>query len=518
MNFSKTRAKRREYRNITSRMRGGDLQPIKAHRLMGGESGTLREDVFFDFDPVAGRIITPVTCELTAVYVPLQAIDLLANPEEPLAGSADSVRQKLLSGVPVCGVEIETELSKACGVTPRSVNGDKVVSTAIRLGHNAAVNYLRRRKYVKATQLLADSTAITPALIGDTILDRFNAVLDPEDRVNGAVQFEGEIPVHGLGSGSGNITLTNVYGRESGGEMALYEKSMTTDANHLRMREDPENPGFPKIVADLGYSGSSVSLTDFYQAERMDALVREARQMVENNPEYGEQMVAEWAHGLSVDPGKQPFVLYQRSMPANKLERMATDGPNLDESQTDMMLRMSMTVPLPRTEFGGMIIVFASIKPDETLSSQPHPFLTEEWVPMNFAADELAIDPVPVHFRELDADVIQADEGNVAFYVGNNHMRRSYINYGFSRDLDRTTVARKTAVWQLEIPMSVTPETVMYPEDLDHYPWVDFSGDVCTVQSASELNLATPIVFGPTPVEELAAIEDLDIFEDNGED
>lgn len=493
MNFGKQRSARREYRNITSRIRGGELHPVKAHRVMGNESGLLKETIFFDFDPVAGRIITPVNCQMVAVFAPLQALDLLANPDEPLAGSADSVRQKLLSGVPVLGLEEENEISKACGVTPRSINGTKMVSEAVRLAHNVCVNFLRRRKYVSAKQVLADSTAITPALIGDTILDRMNAVLDPEDRINGAVSFEGTAPV-----------VTNYTATDGRNPQAFQ--------GELKFLNSGNPVG--DIYADLGGVGANISLTDFYQAERMDALVREARRMVENNPEYGEQMVAEWAHGLSVDPGKQPFVMYSRSMDANKLERLATDGANLDESQTDMIAEMTMTVPIPRTEFGGMIIVFAVIKPDETLSSQPHPTLTEEWVPMNHVADELAIDPVPITFRELDADVAQADEGTVAFYMGNNHLYKNYINYGYSRELDRSTVARKTAVWQLEIPMSVTPESVVYPDTLDHYPWVDFAGDICTLQTSSELNLKTPIIFGPSPVEELAAIEDLDIFED----
>lgn len=512
-NLSKQRSQRGEYRNITSRMRAGDLQPIKAHRIMGGESGLLKEEVFIEFDQLAGRIVTPVTVELTAVMVPLQAMDLLANPEEPLAGSAESVRQKLLSGTPIFGLEEETELSKACSVVPRSVNGTKMVSETVRLAHNCAVNYLRRRKYVKAEQLPANSTAITPALLSQTILDRFNGVLDPEDRVNGAVNLEGEIPVLGLwaefphddaNSGqffnqNGNVLPTN------------------TKTRNLRVTDNDEfgGNGWNKVTASLGQSGQNISLVDFYQAEKMDELVRQAREMVDNNPEYGEQMVAQWAHGLSVDPGKQPFVIYQRTESTAKVERLATDGPNLEESVTDMIASLEMAVPIPRTEFGGIVMCFVTIRPDETLAEQPHPLLTEEWSPMNFVADELAIDPVPVTFRELDSEVDQADEGEIAFYVGNHHIKKSYINYGYNRNLDRTTVARRTSVWQLEIPMSVTPQSVLYPETISHYPWVDFSGDVATVTAESQLTVATPIVFGPTPVEELAAIEDLDIFEED---
>lgn len=508
MNFGTQKNARREYRSVTSRIRGGELHPVKAHRVLGNESGMLKEEIFFDFDPVAGRIITPVGCEIVSVFVPLQAMDLLANPDEPLAGSSDAVRQKLLSGVPILGLEEESELSMASGVTPRSINGSKMVSVGVRLAHNCAVNFLRRRKYVSAKQVLAESTAITPALIGETILDRMNAVLDPEDRINGSVNFEGQAPIRGVYVN--NSTTGPAYDVNTGEVATGVRKFALFGTDDDTVVTD----GIHQVFADLGGVGANISLTDFYQAERMDELVRQARKMVDANPEYGETMVAEWAHGLSVDPGKQPFVLYSKRIDANKLERLATDGNNLDESQTDMTANITFTVPLPRTEFGGMIMTFASVKPDETLSSQPHPTLTEEWVPMNHVADELAIDPVPVTFRELDADVLQADEGTTAFYMGNNHLYKSYINYGYSRELDRSTVARKTAVWQLEIPMSVTPESVVYPATLDHYPWVDFAGDIVTLTSQSWLNLKTPIIFGPSPVEELAAIEDADVFED----
>ena len=72
----------------------------------------------------------------------------------------------------------------------------------MHVSHNAAVNFLRQRKYVKATTLLAGNTLSTPALIGQTMLDRLNGVLDPDDRINGKVQLEIPdmiLPVQGIG-------------------------------------------------------------------------------------------------------------------------------------------------------------------------------------------------------------------------------------------------------------------------------------------------------------------------------
>ena len=59
-----------------------------------------------------------------------------------------------------------------------------------------------------------------------------------------------------------------------------------------------------------------------------------------------------------------------------------------------------------------------------------------------------------------------------------------------------------------------TPESVIYPDDLAHYPFADQLAEVCTYTISSVATVRTPMIFGPTPVEELAQIETDDIFED----
>ncbi len=194
----------------------------------------------------------------------------------------------------------------------------------------------------------------------------------------------------------------------------------------------------------------------------------------------------------------------------------AMDGAGLqaDVTQSNMAVSHQFTAPIPPTEFGGIVITFAVVRPDETLVAQPHPILSAEWGAINFVADEAAIDPVPVTIRELDADCDQVDEETTALYIGNNHLKKFYLNYGFNRNLDPTTVEAKTAIWQLEVPMSVTPRSILYPEDLEHYPFADQQAEICTYTVNSTALIQTNLIFGPTPVEELEAIEAEDVFED----
>lgn len=512
-------ATRRESRTLAGRFRGGKLAPVMAVAMRESESAILSQNVTFELDPIAGRMITPISADLVSVYVPVQAIDALKNPLEDYAGNTEIVRDKLLSGSPLFDLEDESEISKRLGVNPTSVGGVKKVNEVARLAHNCAVNYLRQRKYVKAVKLLAGNMNVTPALINQTVLDRLNGVLDPEDRVNGQVALtigSVKLPVDGLAIGGSRPLYTNEQ-RNSDGTITYdpaFGRTQTTGSDIYIKAKDGLN-SFPDVSVDLGgIESGNVSLTDFYNAELMDNLVRQMRQLVDENPEYGEEIVTRWAHGLSVEMGKTPWVIHESTEFFGNAYRQAMDGASLDVAQSDMAVELGFTVPVPSTELGGVVITFASVRPDETLASQPHPFLAEPWGAQNFVSDEMARDPEKVTMRQLDSEVLQADETTTALYIGHNHLKKAYISYGFNRHLDKTTVAAKTALWQLEVPMSVTPESVLYPDDLAHYPFADQTAEICTYTVTSQATVATPMIFGPTPVEELAQIETDNVFDD----
>lgn len=510
---------RRMSRTLGGRFRGGKLAPVMAEAFRESESGILSQTVSYELDPIAGRMITPITAELVSVFVPVQAIDALKNPTEDYAGITEVIRDKLLSGSPLFDLETESEISKRLGVNPVSVSGVKKVNEIARLAHNAAVNHLRLRKYVNAVQLLAGNMDVTPSLISETVLDRLNGVLDPEDRVDGSVKldFGGiKLPIEGVAALTSRTPVSTVSSTYDADETP----SGTTASNYTTSFVAGDMifeamSGIPAIYANSDQLGSQgISLTDFYNAEKMDELVRIMRQMIDDNPQYGEEMVTRWAHGLSVDTGKVPYVIHESTKTFGQIYRQATDGANLDVAQSDMVQEISFTVPVAPTELGGVVITFASVKPDETLASQPHPFLSEEWGAINYLSDELARDPEAVTIRQLNSDCASGDEGTTALYIGHNHLKKSYVAYGFNRHLDTTTVASKTALWQLEVPMSVTPETVLYPETLSHYPFADQTAEICTYTINSVQTVRTPLVFGPTPVEELAQIETDNLFQD----
>ena len=524
MDFQSQRNKRREARTVLGRFRGGRLAPVLAVPVKGSEGGMLTQTLTMRLDPIAGEMVTPMTGELISVYVPVQAIDAIKDPAGAYAGMTDVIRNKILSGTPLFGLEDEGEISKRLGVVPRSIGGVKKVNEMARLAHNAAVNFLRTRKYVKAAKVLHSNTAVTPALLGQTVLDRLNGVLDPDDRVDGAVALQLPnllLPVEGIGvSTSNSQTPTTLIARETDKTVNTSFPgalgTATASSIAVRVTGSASTTARASIYARLnGATAGNISLVDFYQAKRADELVRQMDAIIEEHQELGEEQVLRWAHGLSLDTGKIPFVIAERSAMFGRdlVPAMDTSGVTNDVVRSDMAMTLSFTVPVPRTELGGVIITFATLKPDETLPSQPHPILSDVWGAENMVADELRVDPQAVTMRELDSEIAAASEATVAFYTGLNELKRAYVNYGFSRQLDPTTVAAKTAIWQYPIPMSVTPESIIYPADISHYPFQDQNAEVCTYTIASSATFGTPMPFGPTPVETVAQVSTSDLFE-----
>lgn len=509
MDFQQPRNTRRVAVTKTGTFRGGKLAPVMIEAVRGNEGGMLSQSITMELDPIMGRVITPITAEFIAVFVPVQAMDVLKNPTTQYAGVTDVVRQKLLTGNPLFGVEAENELSKRMGVIPRKISGNQRVSEMVRLGHNAAVNYLREKLYWKATQLLAANTGVTPALLSSTVLDRFNAVLDPDDRINGAVQLSlptMQLPIAG-------VTRTG-----SATNVATGPATIAADGNGLHIGNSAGTAGVTVSLASTAsnifatlnaQTVGNVSLDDFYNAETVDKLVRTMDQMIRDNPQYGQEVVLRWAHGLEVDPGAQPFVIAQRAQTFGRdiVGAMDSAGVTAETVRSDFMVQLGFNVPIPRTEMGGVIVTFAVLKPDETLARQPHPYLSGDWMIDNFVAQELMLDPVPVRMRELDSDIATASETTIAFYTGFNEMLRNYVNYGLNRQVTPSTLANKVVMWQLEVPLSVTPDSVLYPETLSHGPFVNTAAEVCIYTVASNAVLRTPIKYGPTPVETLSIID-----------
>lgn len=530
-NYARARSKKTYRQAHQSTMRGGKLMPVAAVPFHPGEGGVISQTIGCEMKPIAGRLVSDILMSVTSVYVPALAIDKVLNTDPAKAGNAEHLRQTLISGASLFPLGPENAITKRMAIEPIRIGGVAKTSQAIHVAHNIAVNYLRRRMYHAAQQVPLTNTWVTPALLSSTVLDRFNAVLVPEERINGAVQLVGQVPVTGIGfrgQSVGTAPLGNVFSRESNGAGKQYAAGYSAEANlatqsgangvvNLLVEQDPGKPGYPKIVADFDRGvGTSLSLKQFYLAEAQDKLVREFARIMQEKPEKGSALILRAIHGLEIDTGTDPYVIYERTVALGAGVKSGMDGPSLDVMQTNTDAELSFTRVVPRNEFGGIAITFLSVKPEEVISGQPHPGFSKEWAVVNLAADDLRIDPEPVIRRKLDSSVPAENENDVMFWVGPNHFDRQYDRYDWSRDVDVTTVDHRSARWRYQVPIGVNPGNIVYPDTLDHYPFqLNGPNDpACMYMVKSVAEIGSPIKLGPTPVEDMPFIDSLDLLDE----
>lgn len=512
---------RREYRHMAGKFKTGKLPPIMAVPFLGGESGLLEQTVTFELAPIAGRMLSDIYAEVTAIAVPIQAIDKLLNGEtDENAGITEILRRKVMDGETIFGTENEGELTKRMGIFPRSVSGSKKVSAVARLAYNAAVNHKRKVRYVYTVELPASNAAVSNAIISETTLDRFNAALDPDEHINGNVQLDF----------SNNKALVRGIQQSSNIGAVIPDISMSADSNAIliggaglnisldRVPSASPDQSALNIYADLtDVKAEGISLTDLYNAQAADKLVRKMRQIVKDHPQDGEDAVLRWVFGLKVDAGQKPFLLYNKRQSLVDMRRNAMDAQGMQDevSMTYMINQFDFAVPVPMTEIGCVVITLAQVTPDEIVDAQPHPIFSKDWAVANQVAAQMKLDPELITLRDMYSDVTPAgSETTPVFYVGHNQLLRNYVNYGFNRHVDPETVENKTVMWQYAIPAGVTPDSILYPDNLPQYPFMDQLAEVVTYDIVSKATISTPAFFGPSPVETVSIIKDNNIFGD----
>ena len=97
------------------------LTPVMSMLVEGGEAGMVSQDISVELDPIPGRLLTPITAQIFAVFVPLEAIDTIVDPLAAYAGMTEVVREKLITGNVLFTLEDENEISQRCAAFDREV-------------------------------------------------------------------------------------------------------------------------------------------------------------------------------------------------------------------------------------------------------------------------------------------------------------------------------------------------------------------------------------------------------------
>lgn len=468
----------------------GGMEAVKAHplsmcRFRPDEGGTVSTSLNVKLAPVSGYMRSKAYVDVVQIFVPYQAIEKLWLDTQPDAGVTEMARRRLMAGegVPVIDQHI---IDRCCNVHPRSVGGVKRVSASIRYAYNAAVNHLRKSAYHDAELLDRHDGAIQPAVLTANVLERFAGVLDPERNVDGAINLTGDLPLKIDGATANSVLGTSTA---ADGE-SVVETTIGT-----------------QFYTDLGGTGE-ISLRDMIVSQKVDGLVRKFAQMIQDDPVNGEEVVERALYGLTVDFDHNCQVVYRKVHELAAMHQRPTDGASINDVSGHFELNTSFATMVPRSELGGQLVTIAMVKPVETLAAQPDPSQTEQWQLVNRVHDETQLDEVLLTRADLESGVSAQDQDAPVFWVGHNALAHNYATQG-PNEQQTHNVEMKSSMWTYEIPTSVTPENVSYPEaGIGMYPFFNWNGAHAEYTINQVAAISTSLAKGPTPVERIQLFAD----------
>ncbi len=282
-----------DYRLLTGDM--GPLYPIGLAEILPGDAVQQSTQVFMRFSPMAAPVMHPITVRVHHFFVPHR----LVWPESEGGGwesfitsGSDGSDAQTVPTVATSG--IAGELHDYMGLP--LVAGAEVSALPIR-GYNMVYNEWYRDQDLAAVKADEDLEVVKIAWEKDYL-----TTARPWEQKGPAITMPlgDSVPVHGIGFQSQNYTQSNVQAHETDGtQTTQYAIAGTFDQgtpNFSYIEEDPNNPGFPNIRADL----SETTAVPINEWRRAFALQRYA----EARSRYGSRYV-EYLRYLGVNPSDQ---------------------------------------------------------------------------------------------------------------------------------------------------------------------------------------------------------------------
>lgn len=291
------------------------------------------------------------------------------------------------------------------------------INTAYNEAYNLIVNQRLTQRSLDLTKRERLDKTLAPAFWRH---DRFRHIVGDYDqaRMEGEVALrvaEARMPVTGIGAGDGTYTGgSNVNVREAGGdgtEQYSSAKAFWDGAgqNNIYLEQDPNNPGYPNIFANLPSDSIKVLLSDIETAKTAAWFAGLREQFAGHSDDYIIDLLMQ---GIQVPEQlwQQPLNLASRHTMFGFSKRYATDGSNLTQSVVNGATAIDLSFTLPRITTGGVIMITAEFVPDQIFERTRDPLLFASSVDDLPALDRDFPDPEKV--REITNGEIDTDHSD----------------------------------------------------------------------------------------------------------
>lgn len=291
-----------------------------------------------------------------------------------------------------------SEFFKTLGLhvpTGATINSDLIDAFVVLYNFRLAAHSSRlpRRKY--ASEDIAEATTLPPAfwpsgrfahvvpdyeaalVMGSLELDVMAGRL-PVD----GIYFNGTIPVRAAGMAMrGVLPGMDIITTGIGGDDAVVEANAGSgNSPHFAVSGATGAAARPEVYAEMGGQTISVTLNDIDKARIRQAYAKLHAAYAGNDAtgfDNDETLVALLMQGLN--PGaenfKRPILLDSKVVPVGFAERFATDAANLDDSVSTGRASAVLTLNVPKTDVGGVVIYTVEVLP-ERLDER----MADEWM------------------------------------------------------------------------------------------------------------------------------------------
>lgn len=382
-------------------LKPGKFAPVAAIPLLREDSiqGTIPFAV--DMRETYEFLINRTNLRVTSVFVPhLSHERFEKNPtffhksyqgEIPMTGKTviPFVRTAVMASVAT------DEIAKSLGLI---IKDGAAYNTAYHEAYISTWNFLARQRSKDITPKLLSSTALAPAFWGENNMSEI--VPDFDDAlIAGEVPLTvvtGRFPVSGLGVKGASTTGTNLIKETDAVATTAYARQWdpVAGAGTVLVREKGTT-GYPDVYTEMQTNGIKVSLANLEQAKKLVSWAR-LREKYEGHSD--EWIIDTLMQGFHIEDQEfmQPIVLDQVTVPFRQALRFSTDHDNMDSKATNGVATGSVHVHVPPNTYGGVVMIFAEVVPDQLFERQPDPYLSATSVDdfPNYFKD--AVDPMPV--------------------------------------------------------------------------------------------------------------------------
>jgi len=373
--------------------RAGVVVPVGYIPVLPGESMSGRVGIDIKLAEMPRPLLNAVAANVQAWFVPKSAMPQFPGRDElnhamtgePIKSLGAADRTPPAYFTTITGATLVTaagsDFFKTIGLhVPAGATINTDLIDAFNLIYNfrlaAHSSRLTRRQY--ASEDIAASTTLPPAFWPS---GRFAHVVPDYEQalIQGSLDLDilaGRLPVYGLSyvdastAAPANLKKTRNSDAATGGHYADVRVNATGSPDDASV----------KVWVDAAMTTIGVTVNDIDKARIAQAYAKLHAAYAGNDAtgfDNETTLVALLMQGL--DPGaenfKRPWLLDSKRVPVGFAERFATDSANLDASVTVGRAQAKLTLNVPRTDVGGVVIYTVEVLP-ERLDER----MSDEWV------------------------------------------------------------------------------------------------------------------------------------------